>query len=229
MAMYRTTISGLYNYNNALFDKMIFPSGADKQVFISSLMIAYGDCEPLYPDWDFLHDTAIPAWSAKWKTSIDKVYNVLDQLSYEPIENYDRHEEWTDSPDITRTSQSDENSTTQLTAGQKQKTSQTGQDVSEDTVSAFNSSTYEPSQKNTMDYGNSVETENSGTDTGTSQVGRNETQKETGTTTHTGHIHGNIGVTTSQQMIQSELELRKQSFIDYCTGLFASDLLLLVY
>ena len=33
--------------------------------------------------------------------------------------------------------------------------------------------------------------------------------KDTGKEDFTSHIHGNIGVTTNQQMIQSEIELRK--------------------
>lgn len=229
MGMYRVTIAGLYSYNNSLFENMIFPESADKQNFIDSLIIAYGDCEPLYPDWDFLHNIAIPAWSRKWKTSIDKVFNVLETINYEPIENYDRHEEWTDSPDIMRTSQQGGTDATRAEAGQGSKTTQTGADSNLHDVSAFNDSGYSPDDKTTMNYNNSTSVQTNGENKTTFDYGKNETNRETGHNTHSGHIHGNIGVTTSQQMIQSEIELRKQSFIDFCTGLFAHDLLVLVY
>lgn len=229
MGMYRVTIAGLYSYNNSLFENMIFPESADKQNFIDSLILAYGDCEPLYPDWDFLHNIAIPAWSRKWKTSIDKVFNVLETINYEPIENYDRHEEWTDSPDIMRTSQQGGTDATRAEAGQGSTTTQSGADSNLHDVSAFNDSGYSPDDKTTMNYNNSTSVQTNGENKTTFDYGKNETETETGQNMHSGRIHGNIGVTTSQQMIQSELELRKQSFIDFCTGLFANDLLILVY
>lgn len=63
MGMYRITIAGLYEYDQSLFDNMTFPAEADKQNFIDSLLLSYGDCEPLYPDGDFMKHSAIPAWS----------------------------------------------------------------------------------------------------------------------------------------------------------------------
>lgn len=46
------------------------------------------------------------------------------------------------------------------------------------------------------------------------QHSRNGSESSTGKEEHTLHRHGNIGVTTNQQMITEELELRKQSFYD---------------
>lgn len=229
MANYTMTLSGLYAWDNSLFDKMVFPEKADKETFIDSLILSYGMCEPLYPDFDFMKDSAIPAWSKKWKTSINKVYEILEALEYNPVENYDRQEEWTDSPDITRETQLSGTDTNRQTAGQGSTTKQTGTDTNEQKVSAFNSSSYDPSQQDTMTYGNQTTVTTNGTDTNELNYGRKDTSTEKGSTEHSGRIHGNIGVTTTQQMMESELQLRKQSFIDYCTGLFAQDLLLLVY
>lgn len=51
-----------------------------------------------------------------------------------------------------------------------------------------------------------------------------------GTGTHTGHIHGNIGVTTNQQMISEEMEMRtKYNMVDIITGDFKRRFCLLVY
>lgn len=229
MGLYRVTIAGLYEWNDTLFDRMEFPESADRQNFIDSLLLSYGDCEPLYPDWDFMHNNAIPAWSRKWKRSIDKVYKVLNLTEYEPLENYDRHEEWTDSPDMTRTSQTTGQDVNRAEAEQETTTTTSGADTATNDVSAFNDASYSPNEKTTTEYGGSTKVQSSGENKNTFEYGKGETSRETGQNTHSGHIHGNIGVTTSQQMGLSELELRKQSFIDYCTGLFAQDLLLLIY
>lgn len=229
MANYTMTIAGLYNLDETLFDAMDFPKNADKQNFIDSLILSYGSCEPLYPDWDFMKNSAIPAWSRKWKSSIEKVYDLLEKLEYNPVENYDRQENWSDSPNITRETQLSGTDSNKQTAGQGSTTKQTGTDTNEQKVSAFNSSGYDPSEQGIMTYGNQTQVSTSGTNTNEFSYGRKDVNTEKGSTEHSGRIHGNIGVTTTQQMMESEMSLRKQSFIDYCTGLFANDLLLLVY
>ena len=229
MANYTMTLAGFYNWDETLFDAMIFPKNADKQNFIDSLILSYGSCEPLYPDWDFMKNSAIPAWSRKWKSSIEKVYDLLEKLEYNPVENYDRQENWSDSPNITRETQLSGTDTNKQTAGQGSTTKQTGTDTNEQKVSAFNSSGYDPSEQNIMTYGNQTQVTTSGTNTNDFSYGRKDVNTEKGSTEHSGRIHGNIGVTTTQEMMKSEMSLRKQSFIDYCTGLFANDLLLLVY
>lgn len=228
MGLYRLTIAGLYQYDSTLFDNMIFPTDANKQNFIDSLLLSYGDCEPIYPDHEFMKQSAIPAWSKKWQDSIERVFLALKK-TYNPIENYDRQETWTDSPNLERNTTTGGADVNTLTAGRGSTTANTGSDVMEQKVSAFDSSDYQPSEQDTTTYGNSTKVETSGQDVNNIAYGRTEKNTEIGTSTHTGQIHGNIGVTTSQQMIESELQLRKQSFIDYCTGLFANDLLILVY
>lgn len=229
MANYTMTIAGFYNWDDTLFDAMDFPKNADKQNFIDSLILSYGSCEPLYPDWDFMKNSAIPAWSRKWKNSIEKVYDLLEKLEYNPVENYDKQENWTDTPNIIRETQLSGIDTNKQTAGQGSTTKQTGTDTNEQKVSAFNSSGYDPSEQGIMTYGNQTQVTTSGTNTNEFSYGRKDINTEKGSTEHSGRVHGNIGVTTTQQMMESEMSLRKQSFIDYCTGLFANDLLLLVY
>ena len=47
--------------------------------------------------------------------------------------------------------------------------------------------------------------------------------------THTGHIYGNIGVTTNQQMIQAELDLYKQNLYDELADVFVNEFCIPVY
>ena len=68
--------------------------------------------------------------------------------------------------------------------------------------------------------------ENSG---GTATTKNEASRIDGGTLKHTGHIRGNIGVTTSQQMIESELQLRKFNIYDYIIEQFKQRFCLLVY
>ena len=130
---------------------------------------------------------------------------------------------------MTRTNQSSGQDVNRAEAGQGTTTTNSGADTAINDVSAFNDASYSPNEKTTTEYGGSTKVQSSGENKNTFEYGKGETSRETGQNKHSGRIHGNIGVTTSQQMGLSELSLRKQSFIDYCTGLFAQDLLLLIY
>lgn len=47
--------------------------------------------------------------------------------------------------------------------------------------------------------------------------------------THKGHLYGNIGVTTSQQMALAELELRETNIYDYITESFKREFCVMIY
>ena len=59
-----------------------------------------------------------------------------------------------------------------------------------------------------------VTTTESGTETNARDFTTTEKETGTETTKHTARVHGNIGVTTSQQMIEAETELRKKLFFN---------------
>lgn len=200
----RLTLIGLVKYDDSLFDNLRLPDGVDKTTFTNTLLLDYGMLGVVYPDFYFMRDAAIPAWCDKWQESLRQTWNALN-ADYNPIENYDRQEHWTDSPDITRSESGNNEST------------MTGNENSNayGDVSAYNSSDYQAKDRTRSDSSNTSNGKNN----------YSNTNRETGTTTHDGRIHGNIGVTTSQQMIESELKLRKQSFYGYAASLFMQDLL----
>jgi len=47
--------------------------------------------------------------------------------------------------------------------------------------------------------------------------------------TRTGRAHGNIGVTTSQQMLQSELDIVAWNIYEHITDLFLQEFVIPVY
>lgn len=200
----RITLIGLVNYDPDLFKNLRFPDGADVSVFTNTLLLDFGTLGVVYPNADFMRCTAIPAWCDKWQESLRQTWNALN-ADYNPLENYDRNEHWTDSPDITRSESGNNEST------------MTGIENSNayDDVSAYNSTDYQAQDRTRLDSNNASNGKNN----------YSSSNRETGVTTHDGRIHGNIGVTTSQNMIESELKLRRQSFYGYAATLFMQDLL----
>lgn len=60
-------------------------------------------------------------------------------------------------------------------------------------------------------------------------TGVSSTQTGTEKNKHDLRVHGNIGVTTSQQMLQSEIDLRRFNFMEEAGRLYAEKLLIMLY
>lgn len=128
----------------------------------------------------------VQKFADKW----DRLYSAIT-TNYAPLENYDM--EQTETPDITHTKTTQTETVTSIT-----------DDVTGTDVYGFNSSSHVPNNKVTRN----------GTSTVSNDPDNNvETDVESGTRGLT--RHGNIGVTTSQQMLQSEIDLRNNyNFLD---------------
>ena len=123
---------------------------------------------------------------------------------YNPIENYDSNEEST-----TTTGAKEEN----FKKGTNTDTTEVGQGqiTTKSDVTSYESNTYADTDKVTTDESARTTTTTLGERTDI------RTEKEH-IDTFKKRIHGNIGVTTSQQMIESELELRKRNVVtEYLT------------
>lgn len=178
-----------------------------------------------------------------YKTNWDKIYKALT-IDYSPIENYDLTEESTDSRSHTSdhtgtdgtthtgtdtTAQSGEDSTTD---GGTIGTTNTIKDATEKTVNGiagFNTQDeFSKDTSSTKTVNQVVQNDEKRNLTGSTKYGKTETNtldttdnttynstiKETDSESHSLHRHGNIGVTTSQRMIESELVLRKKNFFE---------------
>ena len=178
---------------------------------------------------DLIHQTA-KINSKKY----DKMIAVY-QAEYDPLQNYDRTEESTHTrtPDLqkdtTASSETTGSTSTDTESQIKQThssttTPQSVQTVTETQVAPYDATTYQPKQKDTTTATGSTVTTDSytgdpdtttttGTTTGTSSATQTETETGTDTTTISSRIKGNIGVTTSQQMAESELTLAQKMVI----------------
>ena len=167
----------------------------------------------------------------KWQKLLDNVY----AQTYNPLENYDRQEDtsltYEGSENVTRNVDSDRK-IKGTTADTRNDTS-TAESSSQKSVFAFDSAEASPSDS---DSGTTTAT---GTGSSNSTVDNSDTEKRTETEGHSftnrknvtaSRIHGNVGVTTSQQMLESEVALRmKHDFFNTVYEDIASTLLKPIY
>lgn len=194
----RATISilGLYNLNDTLFDDLTLPDDVDRDILLNNLITELAELELIYSDFNFMK-FMIGVWSRKELPTWERIVRASNKV-YDPIENYDRYEEWNDNVNRNATNNS------QLTTS-----GNTGHDVA-----GFNASALVTASKDTSTENNTGYSSDNSTSTGL----------------HNGRIHGNIGVTTSQQMLQSELDISpKLNVYDYIINSFKNRFCLLVY
>ena len=156
---------------------------------------------------DYLAVTAYQMFNTAWSYQ----YKALT-ADYNPINNYDSVENSTDTHEYTGTQTTEHETTKNNTDTPDITRTSNGSNDSAGSLYGFNSTSAVPS-----DEANGT---SQSTDKETGTVTSNG--KENGTNTRTDNLKetitheltrsGNIGVTTSQQMIESELELRKKQF-----------------
>ena len=134
------TLTGMLMIDATLFDGLTLPDGVDKNTLIDTIIFNYGD---LYltntdPVWT---KAAITVWGKRHQYYLEELYKTLS-YEYNPIENYDRYEEYTDTTSET-TSANTSTNTSASTAAR---------------VAAYNSTTEQPDSSTT----------DTGTQTGTS-------------------------------------------------------------
>lgn len=202
--MMKTTLIGWYNYDNTIFNGIAVPTGLSKQTVIDSILLRCGEFDIIYSNLDFLKLT-IKNWSERHKAQFEKINEALLN-KYDPLYNYDRYEEYSD------TRKGNSKNERNLDG------SSNGNDTTENTISADNSSSYEPDNKSKNDFKNNT----------------NENEKNNNNYTdnieHKAHLYGNIGVTTSQQMLSSEVELREKFGIyDIIAASFVEEFCIVIY
>ena len=178
-------------HGSSIFTGIQLPEGIDSDILSDRIYYKYGEFTVMYSDFDFLHDVILNFFKAHYRT-FDKWITALE-IEYNPLENYDRSEQYSGS-----NSHSDQDSSS-------------GSGTSTLTKAAYNSSSYEPYESN------SDSSSMSGSASGTFSE------------SHTSRIHGNIGVTTSQQMLESELEIAKFNIYDSICNLLCGEITLMVY
>lgn len=242
--MQRLTLMGLYNYDPTLFDSLELPEGYNRETFIDSLILEHGEKCVLYSDPRYMK-SAIGAWGRKWALELARIYGALT-AEYDPIYNYDRHEEYTDSEG--RKLESTTNAGHKATNSPKYDddvtndydvvTEQNTNGNVEHQVSADNSSSYQPESKDITNNGKTtvandgtIKRHVEGKTEDLSETSNSKTNDaETRNFTHKAHLYGNIGVTTNVDMWSQEVDARiKYNLYGAAARLFANELLIGIY
>ena len=193
-------LATMYNFDPSIFDGVEFPSNISVQDFIDSLLMQCGEMPVLYSSPPLLK-SLIRVWSNVSQYTWSHLASTLT-AEYNPIENYDRMEEWQDS--------------------------------------SINNSRYTNSTNNTSSgstkeqvYGyNNLNTpaDNSASNSASTSA---DTSDSAGNSTisgsRKGRAHGNIGVTTTQEMLESERKVAMFNFYDAVIRDFQKRFLIWVY
>ena len=221
----RATLSilGLYQYSPDVFDLFKLPAGVSLDSVRDNILMELAELELIYPSGEFMK-TAIGIWSSKQIPVWEKLYATTN-LEYNPIHNYDRTEEWTEQETGNRNESRTQN---QQSAGESSGTVQnSGKNTVKSDVSAFNETTYTPKEMQTTTLG--TENTSSGTAKQTTDITDDTDENSSRNNTRTGRAYGNIGVTTTQQMIEAERNVVKFNIVDYIVEDFKQRFCLLIY
>ena len=233
------SVLGLYNFDSSLFDNMQYPTGftnTEKQTVVGNILMECAELEFLYPDFDTAK-SAIEIWSRMCVSVWERIFTA-SKLEYNPIENYNRTELEMISDDRTDTHSGSDIST--LSGSDSNQSSyadtenNTGTDTQTNKISAYDSNTLVNHDQNDLTHGHSISQFGSGSNSTT--YGKTDTFTHGETIVHDGDISrtnkttGNIGVTTSQQMLEQEVEIAaKLNVIKMIVDAFKERFCILVY
>ena len=240
----KISLLGLANWNENLFGNMNWPDPfngvspvLDKQAFLSELFSRTAELEIIYTDPRFMQfmiahwsKTRLPVWNLLWETT---------QYEYNPIENYNRIEDGTDTDKHTGTTSDTHTGTDSYgdTLTKQGTDTNTTTPLNEKYIAAYDSAAAGDADglvKTERDEGETVnETVYGTTDstTGSQTYGSTMTHgyADTMTKEHDLNVHGNIGTVTTQKMIQEQREIVMFNFYDVMIRDFMERFCILVY
>lgn len=208
-----------------VFSGVSVPAPLDAETVKSAIMVRSGLMTPLYKE-PRVFQALVTHWFTAKQWTLQHLINII-QAEYNPIENYNRIETSTDTA-------SGEDVLTM--AGGNQEThsgtdteTHSGTDTTTNSISAENESGWSNDTKSDDLHGHMINDQHGHVITDQYQ-NRSDTTEYGKINTRNSDIHGNIGVTTNQQMIEQELELlRHFDIYGYIAELFENDNMLLIY
>lgn len=218
-----TGLLDLLYFDDTVMDNFTVPDGIDRQLALDTIYQRCG-LTPLYhpdPAWLKFY---IGRWCSKNAKTWEELYKTTIQ-DYNPIYNYDRTEETTDTRSGTRTLSEDTSSNTKQNGDTS--VTDTSSDNSEHTISADNSDTYEPGYK---DVSRRQDTQASESSNRVDVTGDRAVDETTGETySHKLRAFGNIGVTTTQEMLESQRTLVRYNVYNEIADSFKEEFCLYIY
>lgn len=225
------SLLGLKRLNDGILGELVVPDGVDVELVKDNLLAETAELEVIYPDAIFMQ-AMIGRWSAKELPIWERLYKTT-LLEYNPIENYDRMEEWTEAEDTKKNTEADATGTSRTdTDGTSTRQSNTDGVINDQKyVSAYNEIEFTPTERDNNTQNEKNESEQKDVGTVSVKTSAENTTDETGNRNllRKGRAHGNIGVTTSQQMIEAERDVALYNIIDVIINSFKNRFCLQVY
>lgn len=225
------SLLGLKRLNEGILGELVVPEGVDIELVKDNLLAETAELEVIYPDAMFMQ-AMIGRWSAKELPVWQKLYNTT-VLKYNPIENYDRKENWTEDESTTKNTDSEATGTskTETDGASKQHRENEIEHGQNKYVSAYNETDFTPTERiqdsqqeigdtTQEDKGNVNVTAKSGNVT--DETGKRLLDRE-------GKISGNTGFYTKQKMIEQERAIAMYNIIDVIINSFKNRFCLQVY
>lgn len=223
----KLSIMGMYEYDPTIFDDLTIPEGIDRDTVIGEICIQCAELEILYPDFDILK-MCIRNWSKANEYTWQKLYDST-QFDYNPIWNVDANITEESEDDHTRSFTNTGSNTRSITRTGSGSNNETINLTNTEDVQGFNSSAWQDATKNTQSGTDNVSMTSNDTVNDGNTTNDSGSERNNGTVTNTISRTGNIGVTTTQQMIEQEREIAKFSIINYIAVSFKERFCLLVY
>lgn len=205
--MAKLTLFSAYNYCKAhdinLFEAFETIPDIDADLLTNVLLTRGGEFGLIYPDIDFLK-MQVETSVKKWQHTIARWVKIQNE-EYNPLHNYDRHEEYTDT---------EETSGTQTAGGSSTSIDDT---TNTESKAAYDSNALQTNAQSKIDGTTTNTTNNSASENGNREL------------KHTAHLYGNIGVTTASQLQQEARKAEMWNLYDNIAGLFICDWCIPIY
>ena len=221
------SLYGIFQYDDTVLDGLNVPTGMDLDTVKNMLLIETVGMSILYPDAPFLKK-AIALWSAERSDVWQKLYNTT-VLEYDPIENYDRREESSEENIGNEQVQSSQERSTDSESRGSSQQHRSGENTATAANTAYNSYNFADTSKSTSSGSDDVLDSTVSSGSGTENVSGSGNKSSSDLRRLSSRIHGNIGVTTTQQMLQSEREVAEFCMVDYIVNDFISRFCVMVY
>lgn len=261
------TLLNMWQWDNTIFDNIDIPEEFNHDDLVSVIMQRNEECALRQPHPELFKNN-VETWFRYKKPIFQKLWETMN-YEYNPIENYDRKEEYIrdnlqngvilSTDNNARKNKEDVSESTVLDGQEIISGNETIDSTGKVTKNIDNSDTFLTSAFNETTWANKDKTERKEKDIDDTiaqnkTVNRNDnshhddntrneniTRGDNDVSSHTNEnynnasekfktrAHGNIGVTTTQQMIESERNVVKFHVYDYIAREFESQFCLLVY
>ena len=226
------SILGLYNYDNTVFDGVTFPDGIDRETAINDILMNCASFSLIYPSLPFMK-FALKNWSDKYFDNFRRLQE-MQTVVYNPIWNKDGTitESHNYAEQERRTSNTDETGNNSGKSNDFRKQTNDGEQSTENAVSAYNETDYTNRDRQTAktssasgDLGHMEQnTEYRRGEKSDDNTMRNRSEK------YERIEQGNIGVTSTQQLINEEVALwQKFNIYDVITASFKREFWVMIY